>query len=183
MIGKFATALGDAFESKPIPPKLQTEGALEREFAIPVAKAVVKRFPSVALFIHPWSSKTCCNPKYPLDSPSGRVLGCPRCWTHSKQWATVAAFGTKHTCDMVARDKSRTLAVEIKLVDATRSRMPNGDIQRFLGQCALAAVKHDEVIGLCGYRGTLNVRFEQDSNKVKNWNKKQNIRLAFVKVK
>jgi CTP-dependent riboflavin kinase len=43
-------------------------------------------------------------------------------------------------------------------------------------------VTHDVVIGLCGYRGTLNVKFEQDSKKVKNWNKKQNIRLVFVKV-
>jgi hypothetical protein len=57
-----------------------------------------------------------------------------------------------------------------------------GDIQRFLGQCAMAAVKHDVVIGLCGYRGTLNKEFEDDSEDVKNWNKKQNIRLVFVKV-
>jgi hypothetical protein len=43
-------------------------------------------------------------------------------------------------------------------------------------------VKHDVVIGLCGYRGTFNEEFEHDSKDVMNWNKKQNIRLVFVKV-
>ncbi len=61
--------------------------------------------------------------------------------------------------------------------------MPNGDIQRFLGQCALAAAKHDEVIGLCGYRGTLNENLiQKDSKAVKDWNDEQNIRLVFRKV-
>ena len=32
------------------------------------------------------------------------------------------------------------------------------------------------------YRGTLKEKFEHDSKDVKNWNKKQNIRLVFVKV-
>ena len=108
-------------------------------------------------------------------------VGMPTMLEASKEWATVAAFGTKHTFDMVAKARAETLAVEIKLVDARRSRMPNGDIQRFLGQCALAAVTHDVVIGLCGYRGSLE-KHKNHSDEVQDWNKKRNIRLVFVKV-
>jgi hypothetical protein len=110
------------------------------------------------------------------------VVGCPRCWLASTEWATVAAFGTKHTFDMVARDKSQTLAVEIKLVDARWSKMPNVDIQRFLGQCALAASKHDFVIGLCGHRGSLDEELQDDDTPVQNFYRRHNVRLIFRQV-
>lgn len=182
MIPEFATALTGAFRRERIPHGLQTEGALERDFAIPIAIRIARRHPNVALFIHPWGNKDCCGPTCDGPSRNARVLGCPKCWTASKRWGTVSAFGTKHTFDMVARDESKVLAIEIKLVDASRSRMPNGDIQRFLGQCALAASKYDAVIGLCGYRGTLNTKFENDTNAVQDWAREQNIQLLFRQV-
>ena len=178
----FAVALIAAFGREPVPRNLRTEGAFEREFAIPVAIRVAQQHPDVALFIHPWSNKKCCSPTCNGPGGTGRVQGCPKCWTASKKWGTVAAFGTKHTFDMVAKDKLKKLAVEIKLIDASGSRMPNGGIQRFLGQCALAAAMHDEVIGLCGHRGTLNEKFQTDTKAVQNWSKKQNIQLVFLRV-
>jgi hypothetical protein len=180
LISDFAVALIAAFGREPVPRNLQTEGAFEREFAIPVASRIAQQHPDVSLFIHPWSSKKCCSPACQGPRIAGRVLGCPKCWKDSKEWGTVAAFGTKHTFDMVAKDTLKTLAVEIKLVDARGSRMPNGEVQRFFGQCALAAAKHHEVIGLCGHRGILNKKFETDRKEVENWSKKQNIRLLFL---
>lgn len=81
---------------------------------------------------------------------------------------------------MVARDRAgRTLAVEIKLVSARGGRMPNGDIQRFLGQVALAATKHDAVIGVCGYHGKLNARWRDDTPDVERWLSGRNAQLVF----
>lgn len=183
MIRAFTLALADAFERRAIPPNLKTEGAFERDFAVPVAIRILKRNPAVSLFIHPWGNKKCCNPTCDAASGSACVLGCPKCWRDSKEWATVAAFGTKHTFDMVAKDRSKSLAVEIKLVDARGSRMPNGDIQRFLGQCALAATRHHEVIGLCAHRGALNKELQTHRRLVARWYAKQNVRLIFRRVR
>jgi hypothetical protein len=59
----------------------------------------------------------------------------------------------------------------------------DGDIQRFLGQCALAAVKHDAVTGLCGHRSTPNEELQQHTRIVERWTKKQNFRLIFRQVR
>lgn len=182
MVVKFAAALADAFQRRPVPPSLKTEGAFEQAFAIPAATRVAKQFRAVSLFIHPWGKKSRCGPSCDAASGTGRVLGCPRCWRASKDWATIAVFGTKHTFDMVARDNRGTLAVEIKLVDARRSRMPSGDIQRFLGQCALAAARHDFVVGLCGHRGSLNKELQDDNSSVLRFYRRQNVRIIFRQV-
>jgi hypothetical protein len=86
------------------------------------------------------------------------VLGCPRCWHDSKPLWSVAAFGSHHTFDLVAADDRERLALEAKLVRARAGRMPNGEIQRFFGQCALAASKHARVIGLLISRGPLSAK-------------------------
>jgi hypothetical protein len=182
MIRAFVRSLAETLERETISPKLRNEGELERSFVVPLSRRVQQRFPRVSLFTHPWGSKRQCNPNCQNASNGHRVLGCPRCWLASKQWATVAAFGTKHTFDVVASDRSGTLAVEIKLVDAARSKMPNGDIQRFLGQCALAASKHDLVIGLCGHRGSLNASLQHDDSAVRRMYRTQNVRLIFRQV-
>lgn len=57
--------------------------------------------------------------------------------------------------------------------------MPNGEVQRFFGQCALLATKHDMVIGLCGYRGSFNKNYFRDTDTVKQWFAKQNVQIAF----
>jgi hypothetical protein len=57
--------------------------------------------------------------------------------------------------------------------------MPNGEIQRFIGQCFLAGTKHDAVIGLCGYRGNLNPKYEHDTPAVNDWLERSGISLVF----
>ena len=108
LISDFAAALAEACENEKerIPANLETESALEREFAIPLAIRVAQQHPDVSLFIHPWGKKKSCGPTCETASVGGRVLGCPKCWFDSKKWGTVSAFGTKHTFDMVAKDTS-----------------------------------------------------------------------------
>ena len=114
----------------------------------------------------------------------GRVVGCPRCWASSKAWASVEAFGTRNTFDLVVKDRrSKKLAVKIKLVSARDGRMPNGEIQRFLGQFSLAATKHDVVIGICGYLGSLSAKGRRDTHKVSRWFKARDISLVFRRIK
>ena len=86
----------------------------------------------------------------------------------------------RHTFDLVAKDASgKTLAVEMKFVAAKGGRMPNGEIQRLMGQCTLAKTKHQFVIGVCGYRGTLDHRWDNDTQAVRSWSEQAGISLIF----
>jgi hypothetical protein len=108
------------------------------------------------------------------------VVGCSQCWAESKKWASVLAFGTHHTFDLVAKDASeKTLAVEIKFVAAKSGRMPNWEIQRLMGQCSLAKTKHDYVVGICGCRGTLDPRWDTDTQAVRRWFEQAGICFVF----
>ena len=108
------------------------------------------------------------------------MVGDPRCWAESKKWASVLAFGTHHPFDLVAKDVSgKTLAVEMKFVAAKGGRMPNGEIQWLMGQCALAKTKHRFVIGVCGCRGNLDSRWDNDTQAVRSWSEQAGISLIF----
>jgi hypothetical protein len=158
-IREYATALRAALEEAPVPAGLTNEKQFEREFVMPLAVHLALSARPIKIYSHPWSSKVRCTDHGGASGAEAtRVdVGCPTCWSESKRWATVELFGTRHTFDLVARDQNsgETLAVEIKLVSARGGRMPNGDIQRLIGQCALAAGRHRMVIGVCGYRGSL----------------------------
>ncbi len=182
---EFQRKLVGALMRAQIPRGARTEQALERRLVTPLAARLAAAQGDVLLFSHPWGNKRHCSPDCATEPPggAGRVVGCPRCWAASKSWASVEAFGTHHTFDLVAKDRRfHTLAVEIKLVSARGGRMPNGDIQRFLGQVALAATLHDAVIGMCGYRGSLNARWDRDTDNVKKWLKGSVVRLVFRQV-
>jgi hypothetical protein len=135
-IRRFAEDLTKALSQRPLPKSFLNEQDFEQAFIVPLAAEIVARYSTVLLYTHPFGNMTCCSPKCTAISPvnSGRVLGCPKCWAASKAWASVAAFGTHHTFDLVAKDDSHTLAVELKMVIVKGGRMPNGEIQRFLGQ-------------------------------------------------
>jgi hypothetical protein len=89
-------------------------------------------------------------------------------------------FGTSHTFDAVAKDtRGNSLAVEAKFIAVKGGRMPNGEIQRLMGQCTLAKTKHQFVIGICGYRGTLDPRWDNDTQAVTSWFEQAGISLIF----
>lgn len=132
---------------------IASEADFERRHVIPAAWALSQEHPEIYVAAHPTRQKTTCKVCLSSD-PSERVLGCPRCWAKSKEWSRVDVLGIRNTFDLVARDAGgKTLAVEVKWLRALKGRRPNGEFQRFVGQCTLAAAVHDAVIGVCGFRG------------------------------
>jgi hypothetical protein len=180
-IGTFTTELAEGLRRGSIDPSVRTEQALERRFVIPVAARIAARHPDTLVFTHPFrNTRRCSNPCTCEPPPApGRVFGCPRCWALSKPWASVAAFGTHHTFDLVAKDHSHTLANELKLVVARGDRMPNAEVQRFLGQCSLAATKHSSVIGFCVHRGAMRAKWREDTAAATKWFAGRNVQLVF----
>ncbi len=140
-VHEFAGELAHTLQTRPIPGNIVTEEDLERKFVVPIAVNIAAGHPDIWVCFHPWNNKLRCSPDCEeAHRGAGRVqLGCPKCWSESKNWASVAAFGTHHDFDIVAKDRlGRTLAVEIKLVKSRNGRMPSGEVQRFAGQCVLA---------------------------------------------
>lgn len=179
-IRPFASELVNALTREQLPDDLCDESDFERRFIIPLASRIAAKYPDVLLLSHPFRNKSCCAPDCDTARGTGNsVPGCPNCWATSKQWASVTAFGTHHTFDAVARDSCDTLAVEIKLVGTRAGRNPNGELQRFLGQCSLAAAKHTAVVGICGIRAALNAKWHGDCHAVEQWFAKQNVHLVF----
>lgn len=180
-IHKFAEDLTKALSQRPLPKVFINEQDFEQALIVPLAAEMVARYSTVLLYTHPFGNMICCSPDCTeiLPVKPGRVLGCPKCWSASKAWASVAAFGTHHTFDLVAKDDTHTLAVELKMVTVKGGRMPNGEMQRFLGQCTLAASKHTIVIGVFAHRGHLNVKWNRETEAVAKWLEDQNVHLVF----
>ena len=177
----FHHALISEIVSVQSPEDIRNEADFEKRFLIPVVLQVAAKHPDVCIYTHPWNNKTRCEPDCETAHNSDHVVaGCPRCWAMSKKWASVLAFGTHHTFDVAAKDISgKTLAVEAKLIAAKGGRMPNGEIQRLLGQCLLAKTKHDFVIGVCGFKGSLDSRWNNDTKMVMDWFERTGIDIVF----
>ena len=167
------------------PENILDENNFEQKFVVPIAIEINKTETDVFLFGHPWGKRVRCTPdcKSAREGKGHIQEGCYECWRESKGWGTVNAYGTQNNFDLVAVDtKNGKLAVEIKFVSFTKGRRPNGEIQRFLGQCALATSKFDFVIGVCGYRGILNPEYDRDTEKFKRWAEEHNIDIVFRSV-
>ncbi len=181
-IRHFVDKLIFGLKQEPIPPVVRSEKDLELEFVFPVAVRFAKAEGDVWLFSRPWGNKEKCKPDCAAAKTNNgqRVLGCPRCWRESKKWASTAAFGTRHTFDLVARGRrGTTLAITIKSVKERNGRLQNGQIQRFLGECALGASKHDVVIGICGVWRGPNSKWTLDSPRFTRWAERHDIHLVF----
>lgn len=183
-VTRFADEFFHELARGPITAGLQTEQDFEIKFVVPIASRVASKHQDILLYAHPFGIRNSCLPECAKLPPggAGRVLGCPKCWASSKDWATVAAFGSRHTFDLVARDRDNTFAAELKLVTINGGRMPNGEIQRFLGQCSLAASKHNIVVGIFGHRGKLKDKWHADTETVRKSLGIKNIRIIFREV-
>jgi hypothetical protein len=184
-ISQFKNSFVNRLKSDPIPEDISDESSFEREFVVPLAFKINRTETDVFLCSHPWGRKVLCTPdcKSAREGKGHMQEGCKKCWNESKGWGTANAFGTKNNFDLAAQDtKNGSLAVEIKFVSFTKGRKPNGEIQRFLGQCVLAASKFDFVIGVCGYRGMLNPEYDRDTENFKSWAKGNNIDIVFRSV-
>ena len=180
-IASFAADLVRELERRALPKQLVQEQDLEQQFVLPIAARLVARQRNVRLFAHPWSNTRRCSPSCASAPPSGRgrVLGCPACWRSSGAWASPSAFGAQHVFDLLATDGKKSLAVAIDLSRARVGRLPSPDVQRFVGQCTLAATRHAQVVGLFVYQGTLSPKWQRDTADVAKSLKKQNIHLVF----
>lgn len=181
---RFAERLVMALRDVEIPTTVRTERDLEQRVIIPTAQAVQRTEPKVHIFVHPFKNRRRCMPDCEAaHSDRGTIeIGCPQCWHDSKPSWSVAAFGTHHTFDLVALAGAERLALEAKLVSARGKRMPNGEIQRFVGQCALAVSKHDIVIGVCVHRGAFNPKWHADTARVQDWARALGLHLLFREI-
>jgi hypothetical protein len=162
-IFEFAERLEEALLVCPVPSDLKNEAAFEQRVILSAIKTVASNSPGVLIYTHRFPETKVCQPNCERaeQGKGDREIGCHRRWTSSKSWGTVSAFGMRHTFDMVARDEAgKTLAIEVKWIGFKGGRAPNGEFQRFLGQCALAAARHDAVLGVCGLRGKLKSHFD-----------------------
>ena len=149
------------------------EAAFERQHIIEPAWELSRQHPEVRVFTHPQTPRGTPRKRCRGSCEAGaldfshRVEGCHPCWTASKKSTIVDAFATRHNFDLVAIDRNgRTLAVEIKWLSLSDGRGPNGEVQRFIGQCALAAAVNAVVIGVCGFRGRRKRPFDEHQAKV-----------------
>jgi len=173
----------DEITNAQAPAGISREAEFEKFFLTPLILKIAAGFSDVRVYTHPWNSKARCKPDCESAHKNQIVAGCPKCWAASKQWASVFVFGTNNTFDIVARDRAgKTLVIEAKLVHNRNGRLPSGDIQRMLGQCALAKTKHDFVIGVCGFTGGPDFMWDSDTQRVRAWFKKIGIDLIFCSV-
>lgn len=179
---QFTTNLVEKLNTDPIPENILNEKDFEQNFVVPSVFAIQKTDENVFVFGHPWGSKVRCSPDCrSAREGKGQIQpGCDKCWKDSKRWGTVNAFGIQSNFDIVAQDtRNRTLIVEIKFVSFGKGRNPNGEIQRFLGQCLIAATKFDHVIGICGYKGVLDLTNDQDTDDCIRWCRDHGIHIIF----
>jgi hypothetical protein len=164
-IDAFATELHSRLSrEKPLSTAFRNEAEFEREHVAKPAWELSRDHPEIRVYTHPWGQKTRC-----ANCTSGGVWveGCPHCWKSSKQWATVEVFGTSNTFDLVARDQAgRSLALEVKWL-TLGGRNPNGEFQRFIGQCVIATAVHRRVIGVCCFRGAGKHPFNAHDDKLR----------------
>lgn len=183
-IRAFATALTKKIEGSHPSSSLASEAAFEWRHVIKPAWELSQEHPEIRVFTHPRQRRTKCRPTCDagVTAFENRRRGCPKCWAHSKAPSVVDAFGTRNNFDLVAIDKAgRTLAIEVKWLRLAGGKGPNGEFQRFVGQCTLAAAVNDVVIGVCGFRGRRKKRFEEHERKVKAALKRIGVRLVSLR--
>jgi hypothetical protein len=182
----FADRLLAALPKYPVPPRVTNETEFKQQFLEPLVWKLAEDITGVRVLTAPWRNERYCTPDCDsARSGKGKVQkGCPKCWHASKALWSVGTYGTQNTFDVVAADATARLVVEAKFVKVSGGRMPNDGMQRFFGQCALAASKHPFVIGIVGYRGTLSPKatHNTDTEKVEHWFRKAGVELSFVKV-
>lgn len=169
-IHEYAKALIQRIEGARPSGELTSEAAFEQTHVVAPAWDLARTSPDIRVFTHPTNRRVTCTPDCESAASvfANRVEGCPRCWAASKAATVVDAFGTRNNFDLVAVDRAgASVAVEVKWLSASGGKAPNGEFQRFVGQCALAAATNAVVIGVCGLRGQRKKQFNANDERVK----------------
>jgi hypothetical protein len=166
-----------------IPRDIRSEGDLERRVLVPLATELAQKDARLRVFTHPFGRRRECVPDCERAYEEGQpTVGCWKCWRRTKRQWSVGAYGTHHSFDLVATDGGERLALEAKFLKVRGNRMPNGELQRFFGQCALAAAKNEYVMGICVFRGGTKAKYDYDRIAVKRWCAHGGIRLVMRSV-
>jgi hypothetical protein len=182
----FADTLLATLSKQHVPRGLANETTFKQQFLERLVWRLAVTIPGVRVVTPPWGNEKCCSKGCESARRGNGTVqrGCPECWHDSKPFWSIGTHGTHNSFDVVAEDATARLVVEAKFVKVPGGRMPNDGMQRFFGQCALAASKHPFVIGVLGYRGTLNpaVTHNADTKLVERWFRKAGVEFSFVKV-
>lgn len=182
----FAENLLEALRRSRVRTLVRNETDFKRRFLEPLVWDLAAKIKNVRVATPPWGSKRHCSPDCDqARAGDGTVQhGCHVCWHDSKALWSVGTHGTHHSFDIVVADATQRLAVEAKFVKVRNGRMPNDGIQRFFGQCVLAAAKGARVIGVVGYQGHLSRKpsYNADTKTVEEWFRKVGVELSFVKI-
>lgn len=147
------------------------EKAFEQRHLVAAAWELSKANPEIRVFTHPWGRQAECRPtcEAAANDFCKRIEGCPSCWTHSKRRSVADVFGMRSNFDLAAIDRDGgSLVVEVKWLRLEANRGPNGEFQRFIGQCALAASANDVVIGVCGLWGRRERQFDAHEERLRD---------------
>jgi len=154
-VESFAAALEKVVRRQRPSAAQMREAEFEFHHVIKPAWNLAAGHPGIQLCVHPSPPRAKCSGGCQVAAGHRhRRRGCPDCWRDSKAWSIVRAYGLSHTFDLVAHDaRKRSMAVEVKWLSYKGGRSPNGEFQRFVGQCTLAAARHTAVLGICCIRG------------------------------
>lgn len=182
-IREYAAALIQRIEAARPSAEIRGEAAFEQAHVVAPAWELARASSGIRVFTHPANRRAMCTPDCESAASvfANRVEGCPRCWATSKAQSVVDAFGMRHTFDLVAVDQTGArLAVEVKWLSASAGRAPNGDFQRFVGQCVLAAATHEIAIGVCGLRSVRHESFNSHDARVRALLKRIGVHLIVL---
>jgi hypothetical protein len=169
-IRQFGEALSRHLTGIKLGTRFVSERAFESGVLVNQAWEISRTHPGIRVFSLPWGRRVRCKPSCEGAEIAfnGRVEGCPECWARSKARSTTKAFGTRNNFDLAAVDRQGgSLVVEVKWLHLETNRGPNGEFQRFLGQCTLAAAANDVVLGVCGLWGHRQKALDDHEAKLK----------------
>ena len=175
-IERFAAALESVVKHQRPSAARMREAEFEFRHVIKPAWNLAARQSGIHLCVHPAPPRAKCSGgcETAAGRPRKRRRGCPDCWRDSKAWSIIRAYGLSHTFDLVARDaRNKSMAVEVKWLSYNDGRSPNGEFQRFVGQCTLAAARHNAVLGICCIRGQRAKLLTPDENALEQRHEKR----------
>jgi hypothetical protein len=167
------------------PEKVLKRGLIEKQ-----VERVWHNYPGLLVCTPPWNDKgspvrRLCAWHLKQAHMQGTLvkIGCKDCWTDSKEWASVDAWGMRHNFDIVVNDRDRTEALVIEVKAFRGARSPNSEVQRFIGQLLLARSKHPIVMGICGRWKAANMGLFKDTAKVDRLCRQLGLEMVFLEIR
>ena len=180
----FGDAFGRKIAATTLGARFVDEKAFETGVLVESAWELSRANQEIRVFTHPWARKAKCKPTCDAAALnfSDRVEGCPACWKRSKKRSVADVCGMRNNFDLAAVDRNDgSLVVEVKWLQLKANEGPNGEFQRFIGQCGLAAAANDVVIGVCGLWGRRERQLDAHEKLLQGALRKIGVRLIVLR--